>query len=115
MRKFTIAWYQANPEFVAEQNRIYASQKSKISSHKSRAKRLNRMPSWVDEVELREVINSCPPNMELDHDFPIKGKFISGLHVANNINFLTATENRKKYNKFVPRRSIIYRASISLF
>jgi hypothetical protein len=115
MRKFTIAWYQANPEYVAEQNRIYASQKSKPSAHKARAKRLNRMPGWVDELELKEVIKSCPPNLEIDHLFPLKGKLVSGLHTASNIQYLTATENRRKYNKFVPRRSIIYRATISLF
>jgi hypothetical protein len=53
MRKFTIAWYQANPEYVAEQNRFYASQKSKPSAHKARAKKLNRMPDWVDEAKLK--------------------------------------------------------------
>jgi hypothetical protein len=115
MRKFTIAWYQANPEYVAEQNRIYASQKSKPSAHKARAKRLNRMPEWVDEAELKEVIKSCPAGLQIDHLFPFKGKLVSGLHTAGNIQYLTADENRRKYNKFKPRRFVINRASISLF
>lgn len=41
---------------------------------------------------------------ELDHIIPIKGKKISGLHVAGNIQVMPRGENRRKSNSFNPQR-----------
>jgi hypothetical protein len=130
MKKFTIAWFQAHPEYVREQNAIYDSKrpshwkrkgdkdywKAKALSHKIRCQKLNRMPAWANEEAINEVFRICSgDDVHIDHVIPLQGDLVSGLHVANNLQKLTVKENCQKSNKFVPRRSIIYRASISLF
>lgn len=35
-----------------------------------------------------------------DHDIPLQGKRVSGLHVANNLQILTGSENSRKRNHF---------------
>ncbi len=130
MRKFTIAWYQANPEYVREQNAIYDSKrpthwigkghseywKTKALAHKIRCRKLNRMPLWADEDAINEVFKTCSGDgFHIDHVIPLQGDLVSGLHVENNLQQLTVKENCQKSNKYKPRNSIIYRASISLF
>ncbi len=129
MRKFSIAWYQANPAYVAEQNRIYDSKqpkhsyrpggvdywKTKVAAHKSRAERLNRMPAWADEQKIEQIFRDVPDGLEIDHIVPLQGELVSGLNVHTNLQYLTTKENGRKHNHFCPRRSIIYRATISLF
>lgn len=60
-------------------------------------------PKWVDKKALLAVYAGCPKGMEVDHVVPIKGLIdgrpVSGLHVPWNLQYLTATENRKKKNR----------------
>ncbi len=129
MRKFSIAWYQANPEYVREQNAIYDSKrpthwkrkgdkdywKAKALAHKIRCQKLNRMPAWANEEAINEVFRICSgDDFHIDHVIPLQGELVSGLHVENNLQKLTVKENCQKSNKFKPRCSIIYRATISL-
>jgi hypothetical protein len=129
MKKFSIAWYQANPEYVREQNAMYDSKRpshwhrkgdadywqTKVAAHRIRAEKLNRLPAWADQDKIAEIIKNCPDDLEIEHGFPLQGRLISGLHVHQNIGYMSAKENASKHNNFKPRRSIIYRASISLF
>ncbi len=128
MKKFSIAWYQANPEYVKAQNEIYDKKypshwkrkgdpeyfKVKVAAHRIRAEKLNRLPAWADEQKIEEIIKNCPDGLEIEHEFPLQGRLISGLHVHQNIGYMSAKQNASKHNNFKPRRSIIYRASISL-
>jgi hypothetical protein len=129
MKKLTIAWYQANSKFVAEQNAIYDSKrpshwnrkgdadywKTKLAAHKHRAKKLGRKCAWANDAEIERIFRECPTGMTIHHDFPVQGEFISGLDHELNLRYLTLSENCSIGNNFRPRRSIIYRATISLF
>jgi hypothetical protein len=61
-----------------------------------------------------QQIATAPVGVSIDHIVPLCGQLVSGLHVHNNIQFLTTKENGRKHNSFKPRHSHIFRATISL-
>jgi hypothetical protein len=126
----TLAWCRANTEIVQEMNAKFDKEKNpshwhrkgspdywktKLAAHKLRAVRLNRLPSWSDQDEIADIFKNCPDDLEIEHIIPIGGELVSGLHVPNNLAYLSAKQNASKGNKYKPRNSIIYRATISLF
>ncbi len=63
-----------------------------------RAKVRNQTPEDADRNAIKQFYNNCPPGYEVDHIVPIsKG----GLHVLQNLQYLTVKENRQKSNKVV--------------
>jgi hypothetical protein len=69
---------------------------------KRRAAKLHRTPPWSEEEAIKQFIINCPEGMVVDHDIPLQGKLVSGLHVLSNLRYLTKSENSKKRNKFDP-------------
>lgn len=65
-----------------------------------KALKLDRIPSWADLEKIKEVYKKCPEGCHVDHIVPLQGKLVSGLHVENNLQYLTATENLHKSNTF---------------
>src|SRR3989304_6955184 len=63
-----------------------------------RAYRMKQRPSWADLEMIKQIYLNCPKGYHVDHIIPLKGKFVSGLHVENNLQYLQATENMKKRN-----------------
>jgi len=62
------------------------------------AKRKNQTPNDVDIKSLQQFYMNCPTGYEVDHIVPIsKG----GLHILENLQYLTISENRKKSNKLI--------------
>lgn len=59
-----------------------------------------RTPKWADLKAIRAFYEACPNGYEVDHIIPLKGKNVSGLHVLNNLQYLTQKENRSKGNSF---------------
>lgn len=60
----------------------------------------NRKPKWADDSEILEIYSNCPKGMHVDHIVPLKGELVSGLHVQNNLQYLTPQDNMSKKNKF---------------
>jgi hypothetical protein len=128
MKKITLAWYRANPEYVKEQNVIYDSKqpkhwyrpgdvnywKTKLSAHKLRAKKLNRTAAWADEAKIEQIFRDCPSDKTIHHEFPLCADLVSGLHHESNLKYLTLAENCSLNNKFKPRYHHTFRATISL-
>jgi hypothetical protein len=78
---------------------------SVLRSAKYRAAKLQRIPNWVTPEELLEIdkfYKECPKGFQVDHVYPLQGDFVSGLHVRANLQYLTASENASKRNKFTP-------------
>ena len=89
------AWAKANPD------------KHQAGCSKARAKRAKRAVelSEASDWMIKEVYHLSQLRTEMtgvqhevDHIVPLCGKNVSGLHVPWNLQVLTRTENRRKYN-----------------
>ncbi len=74
---------------------------------KRRAARLRRTPIWADQNAIRALYaaaraltRSTGVEHHVDHDVPLQGRLVSGLHVHHNLQILTGRENSRKKNRF---------------
>jgi len=73
---------------------------------KRKAALLQRTPRWANLVEIQKfddeaammTLRTGVPH-EVDHIYPLQGKTVSGLHVAENLRVIPARENRRKGNR----------------
>lgn len=78
-------------------------------SAKRRSAKLNRTPKWLtaDDIEHMQALYSVAAMIQresgveyhIDHIIPLQGKFVSGLHVPDNLRVIPAVDNLKKSNK----------------
>lgn len=70
---------------------------------KRTAAKLNRTPAWVNHDLIKLVyVYADALGMTVDHVLPLQGRLVSGLHVYENLQLLTKSENTSKGNSFVP-------------
>jgi hypothetical protein len=82
------------PEEAAEAKR----KNVRAVSANYRARLRNQTPQDADIAAIKKFYDACPPGYEVDHIVPIsKG----GLHILENLQYLTAKENRQKSNKLL--------------
>ena len=74
--------------------------KEAAKSAKYRASKLQRTPVWSNLEEIKEIYKNCPEGYHVDHEIPLQGELVSGLHIPENLQYLTATENLSKGNRF---------------
>lgn len=82
--------------------REYAKQDPGGNRERSSAARYasSRIPAWAGRAEIQAFYRECPPGHVVDHVVPLKGKFVSGLHVINNLQYITDAQNRIKGRRF---------------
>lgn len=66
---------------------------------KARATKLNATPAWSNDINIQIIYEECPTGSHVDHIIPLQGLLVSGLHVEENLQYLTAIENISKSNK----------------
>lgn len=75
-------------------------EKVRLKNANERAARLQRIPPWANKEDIKEFYLNCPDGHHVDHIVPLRGKYVSGLHVIENLQYLPASENMSKGNKF---------------
>jgi len=93
-----------NKESIAAYGRKWRKEnpgKNAAKQAKYKAARLQRTPAWADQDAILFFYECCPAGCEVDHIIPLQAENISGLHVAENLQWLPKSENRAKHNNWV--------------
>lgn len=69
--------------------------------NKRRALKINAIPKWCNLEKIKEIYKNCPKGYHVDHIIPLNNPIVCGLHVENNLQYLTARENISKGNKLI--------------
>ncbi len=98
--------------YLKEYGPIYrAANKDKVNfwAAKRRCAKLLRTPTWLTEgdwckiraiyEDARELSEITGIEMHVDHDIPLQGATVSGLHVPWNLRVLVGTDNMRKGNR----------------
>lgn len=106
-RKSNLEYLNRNREAVRSRNREnyrkrYIENPGKYISktYLRRDRRQKQCPIWADVAAIEKFYKECPEGMTVDHIIPLKGTNVSGLHVAENLQYLTREENARKGNRF---------------
>lgn len=94
-------WYAENTEQHSETVSDWQKRnpdKKRAIDAAYRARRLQALPPWADLKAIEAFYSKCPEGHEVDHIYPLKHELISGLHVLENLQYLTISENRQKSN-----------------
>ena len=91
-----LQWKRDNMGYVSHINNI------------RRAAKIHRTVSWGNDDAIKKIYDErAALNYEhgkgthhVDHIIPLQGKYVSGLHVENNLQILTAAENLRKGNRY---------------
>lgn len=83
---------QCRAKYLRENNGIVNAQKARRN-----ARKLQASMKW-GQKGIIEFYESCPKGFHVDHIIPLQGKYICGLHVLHNLQYLPALENQQKHN-----------------
>jgi len=96
------SWHKAHP---GEHRRAHPTQ---YAVYKSRRRAAEKAPSWATEICIAAVYGiaerlrkSTGIKFTVDHVVPLQGRRVSGLHVRDNLQILTSSDNSRKFNTFV--------------
>lgn len=96
-------WRADNRPQVRAWNAEY--RKSHLSTYSAHtmaynARKKQALPVWADLEEIKKIYAACPPGHQVDHVIPLRGRLVSGLHVAENLQYLPGVENNEKGNSY---------------
>lgn len=99
-------WVTKNHEHVLERRRKHYAANSSREIERVR-RRQGRIKGQMQltaghQAEIDGLYMFCQifKSFEVDHEIPLNGKKVSGLHVPNNLQILPKRENRSKGNRF---------------
>ena len=94
---------EKNPGFFKARNSEYSKRNKGVVNAKTyryRSSKLKRTPAWSDLDAITKIYVECPKGKEVDHIYPLQGERVSGLHVPENLQYLTRSENASKSNRY---------------
>jgi len=104
------AKYLLDPEAARARSLVWAKEnpdKATAIVRRRSAAKINATPSWSDGdailkfyAEAKQLTQETGVVHHVDHIVPLRHKKVCGLHVHQNLQVLTATENLKKGNRF---------------
>lgn len=111
-REIKQAWKVRNPDadktperYAKHAERMRWVRKNRPHIHKRnnslrRAKVSHATPPWANKTAIKAMyVAARAAGLHVDHVIPLKGKYVSGLHVENNLQLLTPKQNRAKGNR----------------
>lgn len=110
-RKSAAKQRSEKPDAIKARKQLYAkTNKGVVNAAVARRKaaKLLRTPAWSDGDKIKAYYAVCAFFNEVngfikyhvDHDYPLQGDLVSGLHVHNNLRIIPWQENVSKKNKF---------------
>jgi len=103
IRQYRKEYYQRNKSKesakMLEYTKKYPHVKRALSA-KRRAIKKQAIPKWANLNAIKQFYKNCPLGYHVDHIIPLQGEIVCGLHVENNLQYLTVEENLKKGNKY---------------
>lgn len=108
-KELTRAWRAANPDRVKETKAAWKKENAgqvNAATMRRFAEKRKRTPAWADQEKIDKVYALCARyralglDVQVDHQIPLQGKTVSGLHVHNNLQIISAQANRSKSNIF---------------
>lgn len=103
-RKSSNSYYKRNAEVykkAAKKWRKLNPGKTNFMTAKRRSWIKRATPSWANLEKIMQIYMQCPKGYHVDHIIPLRGKDICGLHIESNLQYLPASENIKKGNRYV--------------
>lgn len=104
-------WYSGNKEHTSKYGRWWRSvNKARNQQYNAnrRAQVKQAMPTWADINKIIEIYkqsvdisNTTGIIHHVDHIIPLVNDLVCGLHVHDNLQILTSTDNMSKGNKFI--------------
>lgn len=96
-------YYESNKEKcnTASRNHYILNKEKYIAKNaKRRAIEIQAIPLWADLEKIEIFYINRPDGCHVDHIIPLNSPLVCGLHVIDNLQYLTKTDNLKKSNKF---------------
>ena len=92
-----------------DKNRLRYREYMQKAAARRKAQNLRATPKWANLEAINAIYEKCARlsketkiKHHVDHIYPLKNKYLCGLHVENNLQILTAAENLKKGNRSWP-------------
>lgn len=92
-------WYSSNKEYHRQYLKDNRSSFN-LNNAKRRAIEKSALPPWADLEKIKKFYLECPKGYHVDHIVPLQGKYVCGLHIDTNLQYLTIEENLAKGNRF---------------
>ena len=93
----------ANPEKCRDYAKRHYKNNTEYYKQKAtfrRASLLKAIPKWADLSSISEFYKNRLKGYHVDHIVPLSNPLVCGLHVLDNLQYLTTEDNLKKSNKW---------------